>query len=55
MPLTDRFAQKPLDPLADDPELRKKHQDYLKEYRKRLKQLEYEASEDFLERPYRGT
>ena len=46
----DFASPSPLSPL-DEPETRKKHEEYLKEHKQRLQQLEYEASEHFLESP----
>lgn len=41
------------DPLYDDPELRKKYEEYLKEHKERVRELEFEQYGPFLERPRR--
>lgn len=45
-----RFSE-PKDPLWDDPETRKKYEQYLENHKRRLKRLEYESSDRFLESP----
>lgn len=48
-----RFVEPKKDPLWDDPKLRKKHEEYLKEHKRRLRELEYQSSDGFMERPPR--